>query len=283
MNSGLFKAVIIAVNYRGADSTIKFLESVSRLEQFEAVKISIVDNASGDGSAEKIRRKISGMVNVELLESPVNRGYFGGANQALQHYIDSGNRPDWVIVCNNDILFHDPQFLTRLMERDPAEAGVLAPAIIARLTGIDANPFVHRRPTRWRVLRYRFWLSNYYLTWFQQWLAPYVRVLRHHLYFWRPKPKVGVCTSIYAPHGSFIIFSRAFFEAGGFIDDGSFLYAEEFRVAEICLRLGVPVLHDPGLKVWHDDHQTTGRNLSRSIYAHQKEGLQYALRKYMAE
>ena len=61
---------------------------------------------------------------------------------------------------------------------------------------------------------------------------------------------------------SFLIFSRKFFEAGGFIDDGFFMYAEEFSVAEMCLRLGLPVIHDPDLRVRHEEGQTTGRMLS---------------------
>lgn len=272
--------MIITVNYKGADSTLRFVDSISKLTSSAAVDVIIVDNRSADGSAARISQKIGNLVNVSLFESQVNRGYFGGANWALKHYLAHGFRPDWIIVCNNDILFPDSQFLLNLFQWDPSTVAVLAPAVIARLTGVDANPFLRRRPSKWQMLRYKFWLSHYYLMWFKQWLAPQVRILRHRARQWRSAAPVQMRTRIYAPHGSFIIFSRTFFDAGGTIDDGSFLYAEEFCVGETCYRLDLPVIHDPDLKVWHSAHQTTGRMLTRPIYDYQRQGLSYALRKY---
>jgi GT2 family glycosyltransferase len=274
------KALIITVNYKGGDSTLEFVDSVSRLAGFTSADVIVVDNGSADGSAARIRQGISNLANVSLLESQTNLGYFGAANWALQQYLARRPMPDWVIVCNNDILFSDSQFLCKLFQQEPSKAAVLAPAVIARLTGADANPFLRRRPSKWQMWRYKFWLSHYYLTWLKQWLAPYVRILRHRVRKWRYGTAVQGRTPIYAPHGSFIILSHMFFDAGGTIDDGSFLYAEEFCIAESCYRLGQPVVHDPDLRVWHNAHQTTGRMLTRPVYAYQKQGLAYALRQY---
>src|SRR6185437_3069774 len=68
---------------------------------------------------------------------------------------------------------------------------------------------------------------------------------------------------IYAPHGSLIIFSRRFFEAGGYLDKDLFLYGEEISVAEMCRSLSLPVLYEPRLRVVHNEHQSTGKALSR--------------------
>jgi GT2 family glycosyltransferase len=273
--------LIIAVNYRGADSTALFLDSAAKLESLDSAHLIVVENGSCDGSAEKLRPVVAKYSNVELLESPLNRGYFGGANWALQQYLAKGSRPDWVIICNNDILFDDPQFLSKLLQRDPENVQVIAPSIIARLTGLDCNPFLRKRLTSIQLWRLRIWYSNYYLTWLLQLLSPYVRILRHYLYFWRQRPQRGKPTRIYAAHGSFVIFSRSYFDAGGYIDDGFFLYAEEFSVAEICRRLGLCVVYDPDLRIWHYGHRATGRRLNRSTFEHTQKGLHYALRKYM--
>jgi len=280
MSSGDAKVVIIVVNYQGADSTLRFLDSISRLAGFSEVEVIIVDNASADDSATRIRQGIGNLANVSLFQSQDNRGYFGGANWALQQYLARGFKPDWVVVCNNDIVFTDSQFLINLFHRDPSSVAVVAPAVIAHLTGVDANPFLRRRPSRWQMQRFRFWLSHYYLMWFKQWLAPYVRILRHRIGEWRSAATDQVRTRIYAPHGAFIIFSRMFFDAGGTIDDTAFLYAEEFCVGETCYRLDLPVIHDPELRVWHNAHQTTGRMLTRPIYAYQRQGLTHAWQKY---
>jgi N-acetylglucosaminyl-diphospho-decaprenol L-rhamnosyltransferase len=274
------QALIITVNFRHAECTLQLLHSASRLDRFGDCRLMIVDNNSGDGSAERIRQAIDGFNNVELLTSASNRGYFGAAKWALDQHLVNQAAPDWVIVCNNDIIFDSPSFLAGLLVHDPRAVAVLAPAIVSRLTGFDANPMIAGRPGRIRKLRYRFLASTYYVAWLTQWLAPVVRKARRRLRDGRSDRR-DARTRIYAPHGSFFIFSRRYFEEGGFIDDGCFLYAEEISVAETCWRLGLPVIHDPELKVSHNDSQTTGRMLTRKGYLLQREGLQYALGKYL--
>ena len=274
------QALIITVNFRGVDASLRFLNSASNLERFDSCHLVVVDNDSKDGSIYSIRRAIYGFSNVELLESLQNRGYFGGASWAFRRYLESHRAPEWVIVCNNDIEFDDSSFLVRLLQRNPMAAGVIAPSIISGLTGHDANPSIRDRPSQFQMMRYRLWLSNYYAMWLKQWLSPFIREARHKFIKRTPSTGEGGNSFIYAPHGSFLIFSRKFFEAGGFIDDGFFLYAEEFSIAEMCRQLGLSVIHDPELRVWHAEGQSTGRMLSRSVYQHQKRGFAYALRRY---
>ena len=274
------QALIITVNFQHADSAVRFLDSASRLEEFGRCHVLVVDNDSADDSIYRIRRAVYGFGNIELLESWHNRGYFGAASWALRHYLVRHNVPDWVIVCNHDVAFDDPEFLVRLLKKEPAASGVIAPSIISGLTGLDANPSIRNRPGSFRMWRYRVWLGNYYAMWLKQWLSPAIRKARHKFSQRTPSAGEGVNSLIYAPHGSFLIFSRKFFEAGGFIDDGFFLYAEEFSVAEMCRRLQLPVIHDKELRVWHKEGQSTGRMLSRRVYHHQKNGFAYASRRY---
>jgi GT2 family glycosyltransferase len=271
-------ALIITVNFRQDKCTRRFLNSAAALEDFPRCHLSIVDNNSSDDSLPSLRSASAKFANVELLASPQNDGYFGAARWALQRYLENHDAPDWVVICNNDIVFDDPRFLSKLLLRDPSVAGVIAPAIISGITGYDENPSIARRPSRFRMWRYRLWLSNYYLMWFKQWLSPHVRKIR---YRFRTQPTTpNKHTAIYAPSGALFIFGRRFFEAGGFIDDGAFLYAEEFRAAEMCRQLRLPVMHDPGLRVWHEGSQSTGRLLTRNVFQHQRNGFRYALSRY---
>jgi GT2 family glycosyltransferase len=79
---------------------------------------------------------------------------------------------------------------------------------------------------------------------------------------------------IYAAHGAFMIFSRHYFESGGFLDSNLFLYGEEISVGEICAALGLSVVFNPRLVVLHNEHLSTGSRLTRSSY----ENLKYAIR-----
>ena len=278
--SGGPKALIVTVNFRHSGCTLQLLSSASRLAGFGDCHLMIVDNNSGDESTDRIGQAISGLKNVELLEASENLGYFGAARWALDEYLARHTAPDWVVVCNNDVVFVDTLFLQKLAERNPAADGVIGASIISNLTGYDANPSIGKRPNRFQMWHYGLWLSSYHAMWFKQWLSPFVRRLRHKIRKRTPSRATAIRRPIYAPHGSFLIFSRRFFDTGGFIDDHFFLYAEEFSVAEMCRRFGLPVIHDPELKVWHQEGQSTGRMLSRNIYLHQRAGFEYALARY---
>ena len=278
--NGTCKVLIITVNFRQDQCTVRFLNSATKLEGFSTCHLLIVDNNSDDRSVSNIRQASAEFGNVELLALPQNAGYFGGAKWALRHYLQCHEIPDWVLVCNNDIVFDHPTLLLRLFEKDPGMAGIIAPSITSAVTGHDENPSIRNRPTAFRMWRYGLWLSSYHMMWVKQWLSPFVRRTRYRFGKWISAHNRGTANLIYAPSGALLIFSRRFFEAGGFIDDGSFLYAEEFRVAEMCRYLGLAVIHDRQLKVWHEGSQSTGRILSRSGYLHQREGFSYGLTRF---
>lgn len=272
--------LIITVNYQGANATARFLEGASRLEDIGRAHLLVVENGSNDGSAEKLRPLIADTPNAELIESATNLGYFGAANWALQQYLQRALQPDWVIVCNNDLLFRDQQFFSKLLRRNPQEAAVLAPAIVDQITGVDCNPFMRRRPSSFRWLRIRFWHASFYFLWVKQFLSPYVRSLRYRLRSQVSSDRQQGPSEVYAAHGAMFIFSRRYFEAGGYIDDGHFLYAEELCVAEICLRLGLKIVHEPDLRVWHQSHHVTGRLLTRSGFLQAKGAIEYVQEKH---
>lgn len=272
--------LIITVNFRQDQCTQRFLKSAAQLDGFNRCHLLIVDNSADADSAFSTQDGATRRNNVERLALPNNAGYFGAARWALHHYLAQHSLPRWVVVCNNDVIFNDPRFLLRLITTDPSTAGVIAPSIISGITGHDENPSIRVRPSPFRMWRYRFWFSSFYLMWFKQWVSPSVRKIRHRIRNWLNGRDASHLREIYAASGAFFIFTRRFFEAGGFIDDGAFLYAEEFRVAEMCRQLQLRVVHDPELKVWHAGSQSTGRMLTRSVYLHQKAGFRYALTRY---
>jgi len=246
----------------------------------------IVDNASGSEELMKIRPVVAEFSNVRLLESPTNQGYFGGARFAFDHYLERGNAlPDWVMVCNHDVLIEDEEFFSKLFCQDPGTAGVIAPRIQALPGRTDQNPFMRRRPGALRWANLRFVSSNYWAAAIWDWLSRRKSEFRSWLAARRGQslPDVNAKSeAIYAAHGSFFIFSRRYFEAGGFLDGNLFLYGEEISVAEICRSLGLPVVYEPSLCVLHKEHQSTGRVLSRFTYECQKKAMQYVTSRYLS-
>lgn len=278
----------MTANYKGADQTLEFLESLCRLKRFTDLDVVVVDNASDDDSVPRIRAKISGHDNVSLLESTINRGYFGAAKWALDAYsAEREGFPAWVIVSNNDILIDDREFFDKLISRDSDAVGVIAPQIRSLQSQMDQNPFMEKRLSHWKLIALCFWDSTYFLARLHLLIYRLLNLLRSQMTRLRGTMRRVAAHNgprrIYAPQGAFMIFSRKYFQSGGYIDDGLFLYGEELSVAEICRTLGLSVIYDPDLRVCHKESETVGRTLSHFAYSCHKEALRYVSLKYLAD
>ncbi len=127
----------------------------------------------------------------------------------------------------------------------------------------------------------RFYSYAYPLAVTWVWFSRQKKAFRLRIPSWASRSEAnGGRQRIYAAHGSFIIFSRRFFEAGGKLDDRLFLFGEEIAVGETCRALGLPVIYDPRLSVLHNEHQSVGSGMSRRKYAYHRAAVQHVLSKY---
>ena len=86
---------VVTLNYRSAAETVECLRNLSVLDwPTDLLEVICVDNASGDGSAERIRAELP---QVRLVESPTNTGFAGGCNFGASHA--SG---EFLALINND-------------------------------------------------------------------------------------------------------------------------------------------------------------------------------------
>jgi GT2 family glycosyltransferase/glycosyltransferase involved in cell wall biosynthesis len=90
---------VVLVNYRGADDTLTCLRSLQTELDYprERLQIIVVDNASGDGSADRIRAA----GGVEVIEASGNLGFAAGCNLGARHadgtvlaFLNNDARPD---------------------------------------------------------------------------------------------------------------------------------------------------------------------------------------------
>jgi GT2 family glycosyltransferase len=284
-NGKRLKALVIAVHYGAPQPTLELLRSLSRLERFSELYVMIVENKSGEGSGEALQNAISGLSNCELFELTANAGYFGAAKAGLDEFLErQGMLPDWLIVCNHDVLIGDSDFVAKLFAQDPMAVGVIAPRIQVLPSRVDQNPFMINRPgwLRWAQLRL---INSFYgaaTVW--DWLFRQKLAAKTSWLALRGKSASisnGGRQPIYAPHGAFMIFSRRYFEAGGYLDGNLFLYGEEISVAEICRSLGLAVIYEPSLCVVHNEHASTGKRITRFTYECQKKALVYITSRYL--
>lgn len=114
----MVKASVVWLNYNSMkfiDTVLKSLESFLSLD-FNDYELIIVDNASTDGSFERIRKFIeerrTSNVRIKLIRSERNLGYAGGMNIGWD-----ARDPDsrYVAFANNDLIA-TPQSLTKMIE-----------------------------------------------------------------------------------------------------------------------------------------------------------------------
>ena len=85
---------------------------------------------------------------------------------------------------------------------------------------------------------------------------------------------------IYAPHGSFIIFSKYYFNNSGYLDQNLTMYGEEFTTAEIAKSLEMSIYYEPDLEVTHVEHSSNKINWFNSFHL-TKKAYYYFLRQYL--
>lgn len=90
------KVAIIILNWNGWENTLRCLRSVSCLDYGSIITI-VVDNASTDGSASKIRSEFPDVV---VLENSRNLGFGGGCNVGIRYAIEQAAGFIWLL--NND-------------------------------------------------------------------------------------------------------------------------------------------------------------------------------------
>src|SRR6266851_4779670 len=92
---------IVILNYRTGDLTIECLQSLaSEIDRIRA-RIVVADNASGDGSVERIRAAIAtrGWGRwASLLPLERNGGYAFGNNAGIRRFLESSDPPDLVML-----------------------------------------------------------------------------------------------------------------------------------------------------------------------------------------
>ncbi len=129
------RLAISIINYKTGDMTIAAAQSVLDALGDRPADVVVVDNASGDGSDDKIADWISetGDERVKLVRSVTNSGFSGGHNQGMAAAPDA----DFYLILNSDALLR-PRFFEPLLKAADADPklGLIAP----RLEWEDGTP-----------------------------------------------------------------------------------------------------------------------------------------------
>jgi GT2 family glycosyltransferase len=240
MNSRL---LVVIVNYRTADLAVVGLRALApdaaALPRLRAV---VVDNASGDGSVDRLATAARDYPWATVLPLAENRGFSAGNNAAIRPALASADRPDYVVLLNPDAEVR-PGAVTELvgfMESHP-DVGLAG----ARLEDPDGTPqrSAFRFPTVLGELE-----NGVRLGLLTRLLSKYVIA---------PPVPTEPCRTDWLS-GACLMVRRAVFDAIGLLDEGYFLYFEEVDFCRRAAAAGWPCWYVPAARVVHHVGSSTG-------------------------
>ncbi|MBB6122490.1 hypothetical protein FHS92_000197 [Sphingobium subterraneum] len=236
---------VVMVNYRTPDESIACIRSlVAERENVPDLTVTLVDNASGDGSPDILALALSDLIAdgfVTLLPLALNGGFGWANNQAILRLLATDARPDFVMVLNPDCII-EPGAIRALIDdmRDHPHGGACGSLLLNPDGGKAGSAFRdHSIATE------------------------FVRGTRSHrigrMLGLRP---IFVDTDEPADvawvAGAACLFRTAALEQAGLFDDGFFLYFEEVELLHRLRQHGWSVRYVPTSRVMHIGGVSTG-------------------------
>lgn len=216
---------VVIVNYNGGTLIQKALDHL-RSQRLAPYEIIIVDNASTDGSADRL--DLSGLVRARLIRLDENTGFAGASNLGAAE--SSG---EWLAFLNPDTE-PEPGWLEALLDatRRHPRASMFASAQIdaadpGRLDGAGDNYFALGIP----------------------WRGGFGRPVSE-------MPEEGEC---FSPCGASALFRRDAFEKAGGFDESYFCYCEDVDLGFRLRLFGEHCIFVPSAVVRHHGSAISGR------------------------
>ncbi len=238
---------VVIVNFRTPTLVIECLRSLcSEVQALGQVHVSVVDNASGDGSAEKISAAIASTPGwsswAALLPSSLNGGFSYGNNFAVRHALAQPKAPDFFWILNPDTVVHPGSLGTLLdfMHAHP-HVGICG----GGLDDVDGTswPYAFRFPSLLSEVERAFGFSP-----ITRLLAPWV--VRHRMGD-MPQQVDWIC-------GANMLVRTEVVQAVGLMDEEYFLYFEETDYCLQARKAGWQCWYLPQGRVIHISGQSTG-------------------------
>jgi N-acetylglucosaminyl-diphospho-decaprenol L-rhamnosyltransferase len=241
--------LVVVVNYRSAPWTELCLaalgpELLGLGPDAEAV---VVDNASGDGSSDRLRRFVADQPwadRVRIVDAPENGGFSYGNNLAIEPWLAA--RPtdpdDAVMLLNPDteVLPGSLRTLLAFMATHP-HVGIAG----ARLEHPDGRP---------QACSFRFLGAATEIAEAVD-FGPLTRLLSRWTVLAPPAP---VPMRVDWVSGAAMLVRRTVFDAVGLMDEGFFLYFEELDFTRRAADAGFECWHVPAARIVHHVGRTTG-------------------------
>jgi len=248
VRSGLVSVVL--VNFRGTDDTIEAIGNLGAIDwPSDQLEIIVVENASGDDSAERIR---AAAPHVKLIISKTNDGFAGGCNKGV-----AASSGEYVALLNNDAR-PDDQWIR---------------AAVAKFEESPRIGAVASRVLDWEGNLVDFIGSA--MTWYGMGYKPFTA---------EPIPSTPeVPTDVLFGTGSAMFVRRSVFDELGGFDESYFMFFEDVDLGWRLNLLGYRYAYEPASLAFHKHHASMkGFGSHKETYLLERNAL-YTLYKNLGE
>ncbi len=257
----------VVLHYKTYEETKETIDSILCLPaEGRDVKIVVVDNASENGSTEKLIRDYKDREHVSFILNHENLGFSAGNNVGFRELKKQGY--DFIILSNNDIEVKSPDFY-RKVEEDYEKYGfaVLGPAIENPdngHTGCRTLP-PDLKFAKGRIFRLylKYYLGSLYSAYerFRSKDTPGTQKENDEAYScgWK---NVTL-------HGCFLIFSRDYIKKFKGLAHLTFMYAEEEILFIRLMKSGLISIYDPEIRIFHKEGAATalsGKKMTKESF-----------------
>ena len=249
------KFCYVLLHYKTDEDTTECIRSIFKVEKDPL--IVVVDNASENGSIEKVEEEFQGFSNIHIIKNKENIGFAAGNNVGYKYARNTLNA-DFIAISNNDITVVTQDFSKRVEEiYEKTGFDVLGPDIISLVDGGHQNPmeesFHSAGEVRKEIKRYKMLLTI-------------SRMGIYDILKSGGKVRTGsarkdipdAITEGIMLHGSFVVFSPSFIKKEQIaFREGTFLYVEEAILKHYCDNTGYKMIFAPDICVRHKEDSAT--------------------------
>lgn len=291
----------LILHYKATAETIECIESIRALtEPGTPPYIMVVDNASNNGSYEVLAERYRDASDVCVVTTGTGLGFSGGNHFGYRQLLDRRDEIEFLVVCNNDIVFEQADLLQRLRQsytKRPFD--VLGPDIYKKVgSKVEKTSPMPRFMTKERYIRFMYHLHTYrvanrsqtttvtfggalraklhgekvslrqaYRSYYPSFasfvrynLQQYAAKLYHSAQRWYDPPRSPALLQ-----GACLIYSQAYLQTHETLfEPETFFYYEEILLYLRAQSEGLRLVYDPALKVWHKEQRATGTDRTGS-------------------
>lgn len=251
--------VYLILHYKNEDVTVQCIESLLAGD-LEDSCIVVVDNASANGSYEKLLGLYGDNGIIHMLHNDTNLGYAAGNNVGFRYARDVLGA-DWIVLLNNDVTIEQYDFREVILSEYQRNPFYVAGPDIVTPEGANQNPFRMQCMDK-KIIRKN--LIHDYIVLIlmkvhvQQLLK---RLLHYDGSIFKPNDVGSIYDFHGVIHGSCIIFSPDYIREFDGLYNGTFLYCEEEILCYILNRLGYRYSYLKSVKVTHRHSVTMKRQI----------------------